>query len=607
MKRCIIIFLTSILLSQFLGAAEANSIADYEQQVAQYEAIGDNMRLAEVLNKLGYEYWDGGKLESALSCFERSIAVNQKLGNQNAILNLHTNMGMILSDQNQLESALLSFKKSLVIRKALGEKQLIVTGLLNIASTLQKLQRFYDSNKQADEALEIAKQLNDMRMLRKCYGLYAENYEKLGDTQKSMEYFTLYATFDRNIQKKETERKVAESEAIASQAQAQASSAQNKIAQAQQVQKVQEARLEQASHKLKETKKLTEQQKLELHYKELELKQSESELARKKTIQLFFIIALAFAGLIAFIIFRSYRAKKRLSEKLEVQNAEIVAQQEIIKKKNQDITKSINYAQKIQSAMLPTYENLLEYLPESFIMFRPRDVVSGDFYWFAPVDLQSFVKEGELPQRNSNEKQKTDILISAVDCTGHGVPGAFMSMIGFNLLDEIVSSGINSPGKILDNLHLGITNTLKQDVTENRDGMDLVVCRICRKANKVVVAGAKNSAIYIKDGELQEIHGHKYPIGGQKLKSRTPYPETEVLIDSPTWFYIFSDGYQDQFGGPDDKKFLSKRLYDLLLSIHQKPMAEQSQILESSIVEWMGGQRQIDDMLIVGFKIEPKG
>lgn len=599
--RITIIIITLLLTTQQIVAGE---IEIFEQQATQYESNGDNMRLGEVLNKLGYAYWDNNDLGKALTCFERSIAVNQKLGNQNAILNLHTNIGMIYSDQNQHESALLSFKKSLLIRKMLGEKQLIVSGLLNVASSLQKLERYFDSNKQVDEALEIAKQLNEMRMLRKCYGLYAENFDKLGDTKKSMEYFTLYASFDRTIQKKETESKVAESKAIASQAQAEAHTAQSQAQKAEQETRIKESQLAQTSQTLRESKRLSQQQKKELYYKGLELKQRESELARKKTLQIFFLIALSLVAIIAFIIFRSYRAKKRLSEKLEQQNKEISEQQEIIKKKNLDITKSINYAQKIQTAMLPTRENLLEYLPQSFIMFRPRDVVSGDFYWLAPYDMQSFVKKDKNDNTQPIDKQNIDILIGVVDCTGHGVPGAFMSMIGFNLLDEIVSSGINMPGSILDNLHLGVSSTLKQDVTENRDGMDLTICRIHRKERKITISGAKNSVIIIKNGVLQEIIGHKYPIGGQKLKNRTPYPETEIAIDAPTWVYMFSDGYQDQFGGEHDKKFLSKNLYETLLTIHQQPMEKQATFLEKKIIDWMGNQKQIDDMLILGFKLE---
>ncbi|OJJ14988.1 hypothetical protein BKI52_41275 [marine bacterium AO1-C] len=256
-----------------------------------------------------------------------------------------------------------------------------------------------------------------------------------------------------------------------------------------------------------------------------------------------------------------------------------------IKQKNDDITASISYGQRIQQAILPNTQRIEDTLGNSFVLFKPRDIVSGDFYWFTEV----------------NDK----IVIAAVDCTGHGVPGAFMSMIGNSLLSEIVSvKNILSPSDILDTLDKGIQTLLKQDRTKNRDGMDLALC-VWDKTKKVLTfAGARNPLVYIQNEELHVIKGNKYSIGGEIRKREVSFEEHHIAIDKPTVCYIFSDGYQDQFGGAEDKKFMKKRFHQLLLETHSKEMVAQRAFLNTTLVEWQHKNRQTDDILIVGFKVE---
>ncbi len=273
------------------------------------------------------------------------------------------------------------------------------------------------------------------------------------------------------------------------------------------------------------------------------------------------------------------------NEEIEAQRDMLFSQNEEIKEKNKNITSSITYAKRIQEAMLPFAERISQSVPEFFILFRPRDIVSGDFYWFAERDKH--------------------IIFTAVDCTGHGVPGAFMSMIGNQILTTIISEGTTEAGQILDLMNQYVRTSLKQDRTDNQDGMDMALCVIDKERNIVEFAGAKNPLVYIKNGELTQLGADKQAIGGHQITGWKGFTQHEIVIDAPTYFYVFSDGYPDQFGGPQKRKFMIKKFKEMLLEIHQKPMDEQRVFLNNTIEAWIGPDEQTDDILVIGFKIEP--
>lgn len=275
-------------------------------------------------------------------------------------------------------------------------------------------------------------------------------------------------------------------------------------------------------------------------------------------------------------------------EEVEAQRNSLLEQNIIIEKKNHDITSSISYAKQIQGAILPNLSEIKATLPNSMIFFRPKDVVSGDFYFFSKKDNKVF--------------------IASVDCTGHGVPGAFMSLIGNDLLHQIIhAKNITRPDKILNELRSEITRALKQENSANNDGMDISLCKIdfSLEIPYVEYAGAKQPLIYFKDGEIHKIKGDKIIIGGatQYFKGQE-FKLHKIFIDSPTTFYLYSDGIQDQFGGKENRKFMPKRLHQLLSDIHKLPFSAQKEELEKNIDDWQGKVSQIDDMLLIGFKLE---
>ncbi len=291
-----------------------------------------------------------------------------------------------------------------------------------------------------------------------------------------------------------------------------------------------------------------------------------------------------------------------------LENADIYQK---LHQKNKRIVDSISYAQRIQEAMLPSLKTIQEALPESFVFFKPRDIVSGDFYWFTQLEPKPIYEEvtADADEIRSEFKgfQSSKTFIAAIDCTGHGVPGAFMSMIGNDLLDSIViEQNITQPDEILNRMHQGIRTVMKQKKSENSDGMDIALCVIDFENNYLEYAGSFNPLVVIQEGEMQVIKADKKLVGVwyQEGEQRA-YTKHRISLDKPTTIYIHSDGFVDQLGGTKKKKFLSKRLHRLLYEIHRRPMFEQKLILDNRLREWIGEGAQTDDVLLIGFHLEP--
>jgi predicted ATPase/GAF domain-containing protein len=276
---------------------------------------------------------------------------------------------------------------------------------------------------------------------------------------------------------------------------------------------------------------------------------------------------------------------------LQEKNIVLAEQNHIIDSAHKKIRASITYAERIQQAILPQADRIKAVLPKSFVYFKPRDVVSGDFYWCSVV-------------RDSQGNQK--VIFATADCTGHGVPGAFMSMVGANLLTQIVNDKrMHNPGLILDLLHGGVKHLLQQDKNKNRDGMDISISSVDWNTKTLEYAGAKRPLYYVQDGEMKEIKGDVYPIGGLQRGINRRFTTQKVsFAESPIMAYTFSDGYPDQFGGEKTQKFMTKRFRNMLSDIADKSMEEQKEYLGGTFDDWKGTQRQIDDILVVGMRLE---
>ena len=257
-----------------------------------------------------------------------------------------------------------------------------------------------------------------------------------------------------------------------------------------------------------------------------------------------------------------------------------------IEEQKKHIEDSIHYAKRIQTAILPPDDYVKEVLPDSFILYMPKDIVSGDFYWLTET------------------KEKT--LVAAVDCTGHGVPGAFMSIVGFNQLNYTVNvKGVTKPAEILNAMNQGVTKTLRQTILSSsvRDGMDICLVSIDRKTNMIEYAGAFNPLYIFHNSKFIKIDSDKCAVGGYMGEKLTSFKNHEYSFSKGDMIYLFSDGYADQFGGEEDTKFLVKRFRELLLKIHHESVEDQKLILQQVHKEWKGDSHQVDDILIIGIRL----
>ncbi len=295
------------------------------------------------------------------------------------------------------------------------------------------------------------------------------------------------------------------------------------------------------------------------------------------------ILLLVFVYLVArYQAITLVKTRKLLREK-ETAFVEIARQRQELENKNKSITDSLVYASYMQQALLPSEDYFKSILPDSFIFFKPKDIVSGDFYWIT--------------------RRGGKIFIAAADCTGHGVPGAFLSMIGVELLNKIIlDQGIQRPSEILKTLGRGIERTFGSSNNSKaliRDGMDIGLCAIDEKKGELQYSGAFLPLYLIRDNKLTEIKGERLTIG---LLGELSFTNHSMKIEPADVIYLFSDGYTDQFGGPYNKKFMYRRFRHLLLTIHKFPLEEQKNIINESIESWKRGDEQVDDFLVIGIK-----
>jgi serine phosphatase RsbU (regulator of sigma subunit) len=304
------------------------------------------------------------------------------------------------------------------------------------------------------------------------------------------------------------------------------------------------------------------------------------------------LLAIGLILLYYYSLKRSQRLIVALDERrilLEKQSQELKEQREELMLQKEEIISSINYAQRIQSAILPPEAYITELLNENFIFYKPKDIVSGDFYWIKQV--------------------KHYIILVSADCTGHGVPGAFMSMLGISHLNEIVQNReITQANQILNELRKQIKNSLRQSGKRegSRDGIDIALCVIDTKKNIMQYSGANNPLYIISNnnGEsvFKEIKADPMPVGVH-FSSDKSFTNHEIQLEIGDTFYIFSDGFVDQIGGNNNHRFTSEKFKKLLLDIHYQPMYEQKEILEETLIDWMGVNSQRDDILVIGARV----
>jgi serine phosphatase RsbU (regulator of sigma subunit) len=585
------VFIFSIVVAQ----VGVTSISDMENQAVKYEKEGNNLELARCQIHLATLYKEKNNIPKSIEYSLKAIKTNETLGNQNAVKVISVNVGMMYEEIDNHEQALVYFRKSLKINQKLDKKTDIISDLINISQTLQNQKNFSESNQNLEKAVAMAQELTDMVSLKNCYATLSENYDKLGNSAKAREYFDLAASIKTHLQKEELKKfesrtKEAETE----------SSAKDVVI------KTKDGKIQQITREQQLTLELLEQQKAYSELKEQEFlaKERLQEAHQRNT----YLIIASLAAILLLVtvslllIFKQLYAKKKANRKLKESNQQILEQKneieqqrDVVTLQKKKITDSIHYAQRIQSAVLPPLSIIEKVAKDYFILYRPRDIVSGDFFWMSE-------KDGIF-------------IIAAVDCTGHGVPGAFMSMLGVAFLNDIVNKiSLNrqlrslQANEILNQLKEHVINSLHQSgkPTENNDGMDIALCIVDFDRKQMQYAGAHNPVYLIRQGALSILEADKMPIGVYK-SSEESFTNHVMELEKDDLIYLFSDGFYDQLGGsgPVPMKLFSSNFRKHLLEIHQKPMSEQKLLLEGLYNRWKGNREQIDDVLVIGFKFEP--
>jgi serine phosphatase RsbU (regulator of sigma subunit) len=621
-----------------LSQTNQERVERLEELVSYHLNQNDISSALSSMNQISYIYWENGRPDKAIQSFERTARYYEQINDLENLHTIYSIIGLIQLDLEDIPGANRAFVRQLDVRRRIGDQQGIASALVDLAQVKSLMAEHREAIGLLEEALEIALRLNYETILPHIYNQLANSYMSINNIRQGEEYRRKYNDIREHLARQSMRGQYEEStmqsqvEARLSQEDAEKSREQIKINQLMfQLEQDSIKRIVQEREDSLELAQLrAESQMREIERIEQERELDRAEIERRRAVQNFQqLIIYSTAGglvlvlLLALIAYRGYKAKQKINKQLETKNHQIqLAQDKLqeafikIEDQNYRITQSISYAREIQKALFPPQKTLNSFIPESFIFFQPVDMVSGDFYWFREMESSTISSNRESENNTQNKEVNPDenggflpikgdkFLISAVDCTGHGVPGAFMSMIGYNLLDSITTAGTSHPDRILEKLNKGVRRTLKQEEGNNQDGMDIALCVINKKNKTVEFAGANNPLIYISNGNLKTIKGDRLAIGGtqKKLLDRKYTPHT-IKVDHPTWFYILTDGFTDQFGGERGRKFLLKNFKELIFSIHKKPMAEQRKILEEQFQQWRGQEDQIDDVLVIGFKL----
>lgn len=508
------------------------------------EETGDENGASGTLGNIGLVYQDQGEYVQSMKYFTRSLAIKEKNDDKQGMGNALNNIGLNYKKQENYSKAMECFQRSLILFVELDDKKGQSALLSNLGNIYQIQGDYYQAIKYGKKALQFAKEVGAVMDIKIASKTLYKAYKKTGQHQKALKMHEIYLSMRDSIINKEN----------------------TKAALRQQIQY--EYDKEQALEDVKQEKKMA---------------LSKEREKRQKLILSATAIGLCMVLFIAGFIFNRLRITRNQKKLISAQKKKVEQQKRIIETKSKDITDSIRYAEGIQKSILPTMKQVKRMLPDSFIWFKPKDIVSGDFYWVA----------------ENNDK----VYFAVCDCTGHGVPGSLMSVVGTYLLNEAVNiKGIYHPADIFEEVRRKLKISLKQEGLdgEQRDGMDAALCA-WDKNNKLEFALAYNSLFHIRKGELMETKPDKQPVGFHNIEEK-PYTHHELTLEKGDTIYLFSDGYVDQFGGKRNKKFMIKNFKKLLLSIQDKTMNEQKDILQTTMAEWKGSTEQVDDILVMGLR-----
>jgi tetratricopeptide (TPR) repeat protein/serine phosphatase RsbU (regulator of sigma subunit) len=511
--------------------------------------IGDKKGIAEALNAIGLICENQGKYNEALDYYNKTLTIQQEIGNLKGIANIYNNIGILYKEQKDYLKAMDYYLKSLKISEEIGGVRITSNILGNIGMLYFRLNNYQQAQKYSNRSLVLAKNVNALGNIEFNSNLLYEIYKKTHKDSKALEMLELYNDTKGALDKMNL----------------------NDLLLKEKVKQEYEVKIYKDSiANLINVNKLADR---------------DAALQIKKDQQIMLFGGLGLVILFSFFIFNRYRITHKQKKVIQGQHQELEHNHNILEEAHKDITDSIVYAKRIQDATLTSTSYINDVLPQSFLYFNPKELVSGDFYWVF----------------NNGD----DVFFTVADCTGHGVPGAFMSMIGNSLLNEmIIENKIRDTNLIMDNVSNKIKISLDQkgEQGQSRDGMDMMLCRLNKKTNELMFTGAKNPLFLIRDGEVIEYKGDKRPIG-YYLGENILFTSKKIKLKNNDMIYVFSDGFSDQFGGEKGKKYKAESFKRFLLTIVDKDMGAQQNLISEEFDLWKGDLEQLDDVCVMGVRV----
>jgi len=575
----------------YLSNSDFNKALEYlEMALKPAKELNDNIRISDVYASIGDVYSNQGDAQKAEEYYKNALSISTQISYLHTKSYCYFALGELKRSENQYDLAMEYFSRSMAIAESINDNWRIAdclnmigdlyttrlnyvkaeetlekglgvareagnkasegSMLTSLADLYLKQKDYPKAQKYAEQSLVIANQINLATNKKSVSESLYKIYEKLGDYRKAFEYHVMYKDVSDSSRREEVAKKLVQ----------------------QQMQM--EFNEKKAIADIEQTKKDA-------------LK--EAELHKQQVYTIISIVGLLLMLVLAVFIFRSQRKQKQA-------NILLAKQKYLIEHQKQEITDSINYSKRIQTAILPHDDQIQKYLPQSFFLYKPKDIVSGDFYFL-----------GVPKKKKGEEIQATGpIVVAAADCTGHGVPGALMSVISYQNLNE-VSRNYSEPKDMLRKLNYRIKVALKQsdDNKSTRDGLDIALSSIkyISETQAEVKFAMANRPVYIfKDAEFLELKPTKHAIGGYTARKQE-FEQHEIILNRGDVFYLCTDGYADQFGGDRNKKFTTPRFKELLKSIYHLAIDEQKTQLEEAILSWKGENEQLDDILVIGILI----
>jgi len=515
----------------------------FEKALATAKETNNKFTICRCYNRMAIVYNELGQNSKAMGYYQLALQTAKEVDDKTIMWIVYGNIGSLYTELKEYDNAIAAYQEAIKLASFLGNKEGLCSTYSNMAFLDLKQKKYKPAEELFLKAEQLGIELNLNDNLMEIYAGLSRLKKETGQFEKALEYHVLFKNLTDSIYNSDNTKQLSDLKT-----QFEVDKKENEI------------KAQAAAHKVI----------------------ADEEKKRHQLMTYTFIAILIIVLLFSLFLYNRFRLTNKQKNIIEQQKHQVEHQKELVEEKQKEILDSIAYAKRLQEAILPSLDFINLYIPENFVFYKPKDIVAGDFYWAEKVDDLFF--------------------IAAADCTGHGVPGAMVSVVCSNALNRSVKEfHLTVTGEILDKTRELVLETFEKSSNDVKDGMDISLLCIDRSNKKIFWSGANNPLWYIKNDSLEQIKPNKQSIG--KTENAVPFTTHEIEYKEGLQFYLFTDGFADQFGGEKGKKFKYKQLSQLLFSKHHLPLNEQSKFLDDEFTKWKGNLEQVDDVCIIGIKI----